>query len=78
MSTREEDSKREKTLSCREMVMYGTPVLYRPDKAYVLTYQETKEENKEDMTEKWIKAIFTKPLTTVSYTHLTLPTNSLV
>ena len=47
MSTREEDSKREKTLSCREMVMYGTPVLYRPDKAYVLTYQETKEENKE-------------------------------
>lgn len=63
MSTREEDSQREKTLSCREMVMYGTPVLYRPDEAYVLTCQEIKEEIKEDMTEKWIKAIFTKPLT---------------
>lgn len=44
MSTREEDSKREKTLSCREMVMYGTPILYRPDKAYVLRKQKKKVE----------------------------------
>lgn len=37
--------------------LYGTPVL--SDKVYILTCQEIKE----DMIEKWIKAIFTKPLT---------------
>lgn len=45
------------------MVIYGTPILYKPDKHYILTVinRETKEEK--DMIWKWIKAIFTKPLT---------------
>lgn len=44
------------------MVIYGTPILYKPDKHYILTVQNINRETKEeDM--KWIKAIFTKPLT---------------
>lgn len=59
MFTREEDSKRKETLPSREMVIYGTPILYKPDKHYILTVQNINEE--EDMI--WIKAIFIKPLT---------------
>lgn len=61
MSTREENSKRKETLSSREMVIYGTPILYKPDKHYILTVQNINEKEEEDMI--WIKAIFTKPLT---------------
>lgn len=65
MFTREEDSKRKETLFSREMVIYGTPILYKPDKHYILTVQNINRETKEekDMIWKWIKAIFTKPLT---------------
>ena len=46
------------------MVIYGTPILYKPDKHYILTVQNINRETKEeDMIWKWIKAIFTKPLT---------------
>lgn len=62
MFTREEDSKRKETLSSREMVnnllLYGTPVMANPTKAYILMTQEPTEK----MSKKWIKAIFTKPL----------------
>lgn len=61
MFTREEDSKRKETLSSREMVIYGTPILYKPDKHYILTVQNINEKEEEDMI--WIKAIFIKPLT---------------
>lgn len=56
MFTREEDSKRKETLPSREMVIYGTPILYKPDKHYSPKYKR-----EEDMI--WIKAIFIKPLT---------------
>ena len=45
------------------MVIYGTPILYKPDKHYILTVQNINEKEEEDMIWKWIKAIFTKPLT---------------
>lgn len=61
MFTREEDSKRKEILPSREMVIYGTPILYKPDKHYILTVQNINEKEEEDM--KWIKAIFIKPLT---------------
>ena len=61
MFTREEDSKRKETLPSREMVIYGTPILYKPDKHYILTVQNINEKEEEDMI--WIKAIFIKPLT---------------
>lgn len=46
MFTREEDSKRKETLSSREMVIYGTPILYKPDKHYILTVQNINRGNK--------------------------------
>lgn len=45
------------------MVIYGTPILYKPDKHYILTVQNINEKEEEDMIWKWIKAIFIKPLT---------------
>lgn len=60
MFTREEDSKRKETLSSREMVIYGTPILYKPDSHYILTVQNI---NRKERNMRWIKAIFTKPLT---------------
>ena len=60
MFTREEDSKRKETLSSREMVIYGTPILYKPDRHYILTVQNI---NRKERNMRWIKAIFTKPLT---------------
>lgn len=60
MFTREEDSKRKETLSSREMVIYGTPILYKPDRHYILTAQNI---NRKERNMRWIKAIFTKPLT---------------
>ena len=45
------------------MVIYGTPILYKPDKHYILTVQNINGKEEEDMIWKWIKAIFTKPLT---------------
>lgn len=62
MSTREENSKRKESLSSKEMVIYGTPILYKPDRHYILIpniIRGTKK--KENM--MLIKAIFTKPLT---------------
>ena len=46
------------------MVIYGTLILYKPDRHYILIpniISRTKKE--ENMIWKWIKAIFTKPLT---------------
>lgn len=60
MFTRKEDSKRKETLSSREMVIYGTPILYKPDRHYILTVQNI---NRKERNMRWIKAIFTKPLT---------------
>ena len=60
MFTREEDSKRKETLSSREMVIYGTPILYKPDRHYILPVQNI---NRKERNMRWIKAIFTKPLT---------------
>ena len=62
MFTGEEDSKQKEALSSREMVIYVTPILYKPDKHYILTVQNISKKE-EDMIWKWIKAIFTKPLT---------------
>lgn len=62
MFTGEEDSKRKETLSSREMVIYGTPILYKPDRHYILTIQNINRKTKE-RNMRWIKAIFTKPLT---------------
>ena len=45
--TREKDSKREEPLPSREMVIYGTPILYKREGENMM----------------WIKAIFTKPFT---------------
>lgn len=41
------------------LLLYGTPVMANPTKAYILMAQESTEK----MSKKWIKAIFTKPLT---------------
>lgn len=41
------------------LLLYGTPVMANPTKAYILMTQEPTEK----MPKKWIKAIFTKPLT---------------
>lgn len=60
MFTGEEDSKRKETLSSREMVIYGTPILYKPDRHYILAVQNI---NRKERNMRWIKAIFTKPLT---------------
>lgn len=60
MFTGEEDSKRKETLSSREMVIYGTSILYKPDRHYILTVQNI---NRKERNMRWIKAIFTKPLT---------------
>ena len=49
MFTREEDSKRKETLSSREMVIYGTPILYKPDKHYILTVKGNKGGKRYDM-----------------------------
>lgn len=51
MSIREENSKRKETLPSREMVIYGTPILYKPDKHYILTVinRETKGGKRYDM-----------------------------
>ncbi len=40
------------------LLLYGTPVMANPTKAYILMTQEPTEK----MPKKWIKAIFTKPL----------------
>ena len=40
MFTREEDSKRKETLSSREMVIYGTPILYKPLYTYCPKYKQ--------------------------------------
>lgn len=40
------------------LLLYGTPVMTNPTKAYILMTQELTEK----MSKKWIKAIFTKPL----------------
>lgn len=40
------------------LLLYGTPVMANPTKAYILMTQEPAEK----MPKKWIKAIFTKPL----------------
>ncbi len=40
------------------LLLYGTPVMDKPTKAYILMTQEPTEK----MPKKWIKAIFTKPL----------------
>jgi hypothetical protein len=40
------------------LLLYGTPVMANPTKAYILMTQEPTEK----MSKKWIKAIFTKPL----------------
>ena len=62
MFTGEEDSKRKEALSSREMVIYGTPILYKPDRHYILTIQNINRKTKK-RNMRWIKAIFTKPLT---------------
>lgn len=48
MSTREENFKRKESLPGREMVIYGTPILYKPDKHYILTVQNINGETKEE------------------------------
>ncbi len=40
------------------LLLYGTPIMANPTKAYILMTQEPTEK----MPKKWIKAIFTKPL----------------
>lgn len=62
MFTGEEDSKRKEALSSREMVIYGTPILYKPDRHYIPTVQNINRKTKK-RNMRWIKAIFTKPLT---------------
>lgn len=49
MFTREEDSKRKETLSSREMVIYGTPILYKPDKHYCPKYKQGNKGGRYDM-----------------------------
>lgn len=41
------------------LLLYGTPAMANPTKVYILMAQEPTEK----MLKKWIKAIFTKPLT---------------
>ena len=45
------------------LLLYGTPVMANPTKAYILMTQEPTEK----MSKKWIKAIFTKPLVIFPY-----------
>ena len=50
------------------LLLYGTPVMANPTKAYILMTQEPTEK----MPKKWIKAIFTKPLVILKSIYLEL------